>query len=139
MVRLLLELDPLLLLPSRRLELLLSLHPPLRCRLQPLAYNRQPLAAVAHSELGLLPCNRRCLVPLALLRLWRLVLLLAPCPWTSSSCCNRQPLVCNRQPLVLPALLRPEHLGRLIASSELESSLAGPPLPSSTLLDRFPR
>src|SRR3954464_5095216 len=120
----LLELD-FLLLPYRRFELLLPLHPPLSCQLQPLAHNRQPLATVAHSELGLLPCNRQCLMPLAILRQCHLVLLLALCLWTSSFCCirqplvcNRQPLVCNRQPLVLSALLRLEHLGRLIASSE---------------------
>src|SRR3954464_5996289 len=134
----LLELD-FLLLPYRRFELLLPLHPPLSCQLQPLAHNRQPLATVAHSELGLLPCNRQCVMPLALLRLCHLVLLLSLCLWTSSFCCNRQPLVCNRQPLVLSALLRLEHLGRPTASSELESSLAGPPLPSSALLDQSPR
>src|SRR3954471_197001 len=134
-----LELDSPLLPPSRRLVLLSSRLPLLNCRLQPLARNRQPLVAVAHSELVLRPCNRQCLMPSVLLRLCHLALLLALCSWTSSSCCNRQPLVCNRQPLVLSALLRLEHLGRLIASSELEFLLAGLLLPSSALLGQSPR
>src|SRR3954471_22041972 len=127
-----LELDSPLLPPSRRLVLLLSRLPLLNCRLQPLDRNRQPLVAVARSELVLHLCNRQCLMPSALMRLCHLVLLLALCSWTSSSCCTRQPLG-------LPALLRLEHLGRLIASSELEFLLAGPLLPSSALLGRSPR
>src|SRR3954466_12311486 len=134
-----LGLDCPLLPPSRRLVLLSSRLPLLNCRLQPLARNRQPLVAVARSDLILRPCNRQCLMPSALLRLCHLALLLALYSWTSSSCCTRQPLVCNRQPLVLPALLRLDHLGGLIASLELEFLLAGPLFPSSALLGRSPR
>src|SRR4051812_37554875 len=119
------------LLPSRLLSL--------NCRLRRVARIRQPLVTVVLLELELLQCNRQCLMSLALLRLCHLALPLLVSLWSCSFCCNRQPLVCNRQPLVLSALLRIEHLGRWIASSELGSSPVELLLPSSKLQGRSPR
>src|ERR1043165_2808273 len=124
---------------SRPLEPLPFRLPPPSRRLRRLARTRQPLVTAAYLELGFLQCNRQCLMSLALLRLCHQVLPLLAFLWPSSFCCIRQPLVCNRQPLVLLALLRLEHLGRLIASSELGFLPVGPLLLSAALPSRFPR